>query len=207
MVRYNRLAICILTDHRTQSIQVNAMYRYNITSIFLAITFLCQLVVGAAPSAAVDNPIYVEADQMSSTAESNTVLFNGNVDAKQGDLRIRSDEMTVYYDDPETPEESKVPDTTQRIEKLVCVGNVEITREDWLGTSEHMTYLADSRQVVLTGNAKAWQGQNMVTGEKIIYYMDEGRSEVIGGAAVTAGGDDKETEEKGGRVKMTIRQD
>ena len=207
MVRYIRLAICILTDSRIQSTPENAMYRYNITTFFLAITFLCPLFVGVAPSPAVDNPIYVEADQMSSTAETDTVLFTGNVDAKQGDLRILSDEMTVYYDDPETPEDKKVPDTTQRIEKLICIGNVEITREDWLGTSEHMTYFADSRQVILTGNAKAWQGQNMVTGEKIIYYMDEGRSEVVGGAAVTAGSDDKKTEEKGGRVKMTIRQD
>jgi lipopolysaccharide export system protein LptA len=181
------------------------MYRYKIITFFLAITFLCQLSVGVCPSSAVDNPIYVEADQMSSTAESNTVLFTGNVDAKQGDLRIRSDKMTVYYDDPETPEEKKVPDTTQRIEKLVCVGNVEITREDWLGTSEQMTYLADSRQVILTGNAKAWQGQNMVTGEKIIYFMDEGRSEVVGGTAVTAGGGEKKAGDKG-RVKMTIRQ-
>lgn len=207
MVRYIRLAICILTDSRIQSTPENAMYRYNITTLFLAITFLYPLFVGVASSPAVDNPIYVEADQMSSTAETDTVLFTGNVDAKQGDLRILSDEMTVYYDDPETPEEKKSVDTTQRIEKLICIGNVEITREDWLGTSEHMTYFADSRQVILTGNAKAWQGQNMVTGEKIIYYMDEGRSEVVGGAAVTAGSDDKKTEEKGGRVKMTIRQD
>ncbi len=206
MVGYNRLAICILTGFRIQSTPVNTMYRYNITFFLLSVTFFCLLIVGVAPSSAVDNPIYVEADQMSSTAETNTVLFTGNVDAKQGDLRIRSDKMTVYYDDPETPEEKKTPDTTQRIEKLVCVGNVEITREDWLGTSEHMTYLSDSRQVILTGNAKAWQGQNMVTGEKIIYYMDEGRSEVVGGTAVTAGDGEKKTEEKGGRVKMTIRQ-
>lgn len=205
MVRYNRLAICILTVSQTQQPQEKVMHRYRITSSFLVITFFYLLCVGLSPASAVDNPIYVEADQMSSTAESNTVLFTGNVDAKQGDLRIRSDKMTVYYDDPETPEEKNVPDTTQRIEKLVCVGNVEITREDWLGTSENMTYLADSRQVILTGNAKAWQGQNMVTGQKIIYYMDEGRSEVVGGTAVTAGGGERKADDKG-RVKMTIRQ-
>lgn len=181
------------------------MYRNIITHVFLVIAVFCYLFTTAAPSFAVEKPIYVEADHMSSTEVSNTVLFTGNVDAKQGDLRIRSDKMTVYYDDPDTPEAKKAGNTTQRIEKLICIGNVEITRENWLGTSEQMTYLSGSRQVILTGNAKAWQGQNMVTGEKIIYYMDEGRSEVVGGTAVTAGGGDKKTEEKG-RVKMTIKQ-
>ncbi len=173
-------------------------------NIFIALALLGALFFIFGVSLAVENPIYVEADQMSSTEVSNSVLFTGNVDAKQGDLRIRSDKMTVYYKEAD-PKEAKQGNTTQRIEKLVCVGNVEITREDWLGTSQQMTYLADSRQVVLTGNAKAWQGQNMVSGEKIVYYMDEGRSEVVGGTKATAGGDKKKTEESG-RVKMTIRQ-
>ena len=69
---------------------------------------------------------------------------------------------------------------------VICVGNVEITRGEWLGTSKKMVYLSKERQVILTGNAKAWQGQNMVSGEKIIYYLDEGRSEVVGGPVITS---------------------
>ena len=68
-----------------------------------------------------------------------------------------------------------------------------------------MVYLSDKRQVILTGNAKAWQDQNMVAGEKIIYYMDEGRSEVVGGTSMTVG-DAKKEEQKKSRVKMTILQ-
>ena len=30
------------------------------------------------------------------------------------------------------------------------------------------------------GNAKAWH-ENMASGDKIVYYIDEGRSEVVGG--------------------------
>ena len=141
---------------------------------------------------------------MSSTEETNTVLFTGDVYVEQGDLEIKSDKMTVYYGDPEKGESKKPVKTTQQIEKLICIGNVKLTREDWLGTSDKMVYYADKRQGVLSGNAQAWQDQNRVAGEQIIYYMDEGRSEVIGGTSVTVGGDQKT--EKKQRVKMTILQ-
>ena len=148
-------------------------------------------------------PIVVEADQMSSTEESNTVLFLGNVDAKQGDLRILSDEMTVYYH--EDANAKKEASTEQKIEKLVCVGNVELSSTDWLGTSDQMIYYSGNRKVLLIGNAKAWQEQNMISGEKIVYYIDEGRSEVVGGTT-TVVSEGEEKQEKKSRVKMTIMQ-
>jgi len=178
----------------------SAKIKYNFRLLLIAFCF------GIVPfqSYGADSPIYIEADHMASTENKNTILFTGDVDAKQGDLRIRSDKMTVYYTEKEEAEEKKQTDATQQVEKLICEGNVEITRDDWLGTSDKMTYLSDKQQVILTGNAKAWQDQNMVGGEKIVYYMDEGRSEVVGSTSVTVGGDQKE--EKKSRVKMRILQ-
>ena len=164
----------------------------------------CCLSIMPLQALCAESPIYIEADQMASTEKNNAVLFTGDVDAKQGNLRIRSDKMTVYYTDNKDQGGEKPASTTQQVEKLICDGNVEITRNDWLGTSDKMTYLSEKRQVILTGNAKAWQDQNMVGGEKIIYYMDEGRSEVIGGTSVTVGGEQKQ--EKKARVKMRILQ-
>jgi lipopolysaccharide export system protein LptA len=69
-----------------------------------------------------------------------------------------------------------------------------------------MTYLSRERQVILTGNAKAWQNRNMVSGEKIVYYLDEGRSEVSGGKPAATVGETRAGEEKPTRVNMTILQ-
>jgi lipopolysaccharide export system protein LptA len=166
---------------------------------------------------AAEAPIHIEANRMTSTEKSNSVVFTGDVDAKQGDVRIRSDEMTVFYHDIDSsdgkgqekdkkkaaqPTEKK---TTQQVEKLICIGNVEVTRGEWLGTGKKMVYLSKERQVILTDNAKAWQGQNMVSGDKIIYYLDEGRSEVVGGSKATTAGS-KDSEKKPSRVNMTILQ-
>jgi lipopolysaccharide export system protein LptA len=167
-------------------------------------------------SQAAEAPIHIESNKMTSTEKSNTVIFSGDVDAKQGDVRIRSDEMTVFYNELDSGNKGKEKDkkkaapqgekkTAQQVDKLICVGNVEVTRGEWLGTGKKMVYLSKERQVILTDNAKAWQGQNMVSGDKIIYYLDEGRSEVVGGSKATTAGS-KDTEKKPSRVNMTILQ-
>ena len=180
------------------------MFPLKIKINFKLLFVICWIAALPLQALGDDSPIFIEADHMSSTEKNNTVLFTGDVDAKQGDLRIRSDKMTVYYTEKKEQDEKKPADATQQVEKLVCEGNVEITRDNWLGTSDNMIYLSEAQQVILTGNAKAWQDQNMVGGDKIIYYMNEGRSEVIGGTSVTVGGDQKE--EKKSRVKMRILQ-
>jgi lipopolysaccharide export system protein LptA len=166
---------------------------------------ICLLLV--SPLAAADAPIQIEADKMSSTEKTNTVLFTGNVDARQQDVRIRSDEMTVYYTALDNAAGKTGKKASQQVQKIICNGNVEVSKKEWLGTSKKMIYLAKERQVVLLEDAKAYQGQNMVSGEKIIYYMDEGRSEVVGGKRTSATvGDTGKGDKKPSRVNMTIIQ-
>jgi lipopolysaccharide export system protein LptA len=133
---------------------------------------------------------------MTSLEASNNVLFAGNVDASQADVRIRSDKMTVYYT-------AAAKGKKQEVERLRCEGNVEITKGEWLGTGKTMNYLAKERKVILSGGAKAWQDTNLVTGNTIIYYLDEGRSEVIGGRSSTTV-DPKTGKQQSGRVRATL---
>jgi lipopolysaccharide export system protein LptA len=144
-----------------------------------------------------DEPINIEADRMISQEEKNSVVFMGNVDASQGKVTIRTDEMTIYYK-PNGPKKAK--SQAQKVDKMICVGKVKVTQEDWLGTGDRMDYFADARKVILKGNAKAWRGQNMVSGKSITYYLDEKRSEVDG--PVSAVGEGKK--KKPGRVRATI---
>ena len=148
-----------------------------------------------------DEPINIEADRMISQEEKNSVVFIGNVDASQGKVTIRTDEMTIYYqaNDPKKPK-----DQSRQVDKMICVGNVKVTQEDWLGTGDRMDYFADARKVILQGNAKAWQGKNMVSGKTITYYLDEKRSEVESPDAQVAKGKDKGKGKKPERIKAVI---
>lgn len=150
-----------------------------------------------------DPPITVEANHMTSVEKESSVIFTGDVDASQGAVRIRTDKMIVYYTDKAKKDANA--EVKQKVEKMVCNGNVQVTRDDWLGTSKDMVYLAENRQFVLIGDAKAWQGKNMVSGDRIIYFIDEGRSEVVADRVKGTTGQDNERPK--GRVKMTIIQD
>ena len=69
-------------------------------------------------------PIHIEADRMISQEQKNSVVFIGNVDAKQGDITIRADEMTVYY--TEDKNKKKGHGRSSEVKKLICKKNVEI---------------------------------------------------------------------------------
>lgn len=147
-------------------------------------------------------PIHIEADRMVSKEENKSVVFIGNVDAKQGELLIRTDEMTVFYVEDKGSEGTK---STSQVKKLICMGNVEISQGDWLGTGDRMDYFAQDRKVILSGNAKGWQGQNMVSGKTITYYLDDGRSVVEGPATADGGSETKARKPE--RVKAVIHPD
>jgi lipopolysaccharide export system protein LptA len=162
----------------------------------IAIIVLVFLAAGifwtAGPALAADSgkePIHIEADRMISQEDENSVVFIGNVDARQGDLTIRAQEMTVYY---APKDKGKKNAGSSEVTKLICRKNVEITQGDWLGTGNRMDYLAKDRKVILSGNAKAWQGPNMVSGKTIVYYLDEKRSIV------------EQDKKKSGRVTAVI---
>lgn len=157
-------------------------HRFVHTTLFLGVFVLLSgmMVQRAAAEQPDQPPISIEADRMVSQENKNSVVFIGKVDARQGALTIKTDEMTVFYSEKKgaAPQGQQNAQPTNQVEKLICTGNVKISQKDWLGTGERLDYFAKERKAVLSGNAKAWQGQNMVTGKTIVYYLDEKRSTV-----------------------------
>ncbi|RUM36528.1 MAG: lipopolysaccharide transport periplasmic protein LptA [Desulfobulbus sp.] len=150
-------------------------FPFSLRRLLQAVMVAILLLLSTGTGFCEDEPIHIEADRMVSQEQDNSVVFIGNVDASQGQVNIRSDEMTVFYSQQD-PAKGKTQ--SSKVKKLICRGNVEITQDDWLGTGKRMDYFAKDRKVILTGDARAWQGQNMVSGKTIVYYLDEKRSVV-----------------------------
>ena len=173
--------------------------------LFLTCTLFSGIMLSFSTVIAVDKPqvpIHIEADRMISQEQDRAVIFQGNVDAKQGELLIRTDEMIVYYSQNQN---SQGKQEASEVDKLICKGNVQISQGDWLGTGGRMDYYANERKVVLSKDAKAWQGQNMVAGKTITYFLDDGRSIVEGPAS--ADGKGGQGKKGSGRVKAVIQPD
>jgi lipopolysaccharide export system protein LptA len=159
--------------------------------LFLCLATSASLTYAAPPEsdgASSNLPINIEADRMESLKKENAVIFIGNVDAKQGDLIIRSDEMTVYYLS-NAEKMAQKPGDGRKIKKLYATGNVKIQNEGWVATGDNMEYFETERKVLITGNTKVWQDNNLVTGESVLLYLDEGKSIV------------ERSDKKGERVK------
>jgi lipopolysaccharide export system protein LptA len=66
----------------------------------------------------------------------------------------------------------------QEIDRVECEGAVKIQQGDRLAVARKALYLAKAlpRRLILTGEARVWQGASSVTGHQITYYLDENRS-------------------------------
>jgi lipopolysaccharide export system protein LptA len=156
--------------------------RLLFTSLCLALTLCCASFAWGQKGMNTSAPIQIEADRMETSQEKSVVVFSGHVRANQGDLIINADAMTVRYLEAGVQQNSTtdVPaeSLSRQIDKITAKGNVEIVQGLWVAAGDTMEFNANERVVILFGNAKAWQDQNMVSGEKIILYLDEGRSVV-----------------------------
>jgi lipopolysaccharide export system protein LptA len=71
-------------------------------------------------------------------------------------------------------------DGNQEIYRVDCEGSVKIQQGDKLAVGDKAVYLAKSepRRLILTGQARIWEGKNSVTGHQVVYYLDQNRSQV-----------------------------
>ena len=116
-------------------------------------------------------PITIKSNALAADNKGKTAIFTGKVVAKQGDVTIFCDKMTVYYGA-----------TQGDVDKIEADGNVRIVQENRSGSASHAVYESKQGKITLTGgNPKVMQGADTVSGEIITYFIDEDRSSVSGG--------------------------
>jgi lipopolysaccharide export system protein LptA len=116
-------------------------------------------------------PVTVNAEKMERFGKESLTIFTGNVVARQTNNVQYADRMEVYFDEKE-----------DRILRMVSTGNVRIITSDCrTGTARRAEYYDLDQRMVLTGNARVWQEDNVVSGETITIYISQDRSVVQGG--------------------------
>jgi lipopolysaccharide export system protein LptA len=118
-----------------------------------------------------NSPIVIDSDRMEAFKKEGLVIFTGNVVAKQDNSVQTADRMEVYLDDK-----------GERVLRIVSTGNVKIVTEDCrTGTAQRAEYYDDDQRMLLIGEAKVWQEDNVVTGEEITLFLADDRSTVMAG--------------------------
>lgn len=124
----------------------------------------------------IKGPIVIKSDRLIADNRSNTALFEGSVVANTPDITMYSDKMLVYY-------ERK----TGNIKKIESEGNVRVIKDDRVIVSQKAVYYADGEKVVFTGNPRAAEGENVVTGEVMTYFINDDRYLVEDGKVFLSG--------------------
>ena len=141
-----------------------------------------------------DNNLPTEASADLIINSSGTTILSGQVDVRQGDTRILADKMKIFGGISAGNEGSNTDD----ISRIEATGNFYYITPEQEVRGDNGVYLKSSDTFTVTGNVILLQGENVVTGDTLIYDLKKEEAQVIG----TCNGRICGTE---GRVKILLK--
>ncbi|VVM08535.1 hypothetical protein MAMC_02249 [Methylacidimicrobium cyclopophantes] len=100
-------------------------------------------------------------------------FFNGNVIMVTNNLRLRSNEMTVFFDE-----------TGNQVKRMIARGDAVLEQAKRTGRSSQMEYIVAENKLIMTGNPEVIDDQNHVTGTVITLFRDTDQMQVDGHSKV-----------------------
>lgn len=144
---------------------------------------LISLMVAAIPAQAQNAPVQttITSQRVQYDTNAQTIIFTGNVHVVRPDVQIWSERLTVILAKNASGNTSTAEGiSASEIEKLIAERNVRMTMGERNGNCDKATYTTTDELLVMEGNPRLYEGTNSITGEKILFYVAEDRSEVIG---------------------------
>jgi outer membrane protein assembly factor BamD len=117
-------------------------------------------------------PIDITSDKVEAFWKENLIVFRGNVIARQKDMVIYADSL-----------EALIVEDGKGIERVVAGGNVKIQQGLRVANCQKAVFYNLDQKVILTGDPNVSEGDNIVSGDEIIFDIDKNRMEVKGGTS------------------------
>lgn len=124
-----------------------------------------------------DAPVDVAADRIEVQDRADRAIFSGNVEVRQGDLRLSTARLTVAYSNAEGIE----------IQRLEASGGVILRSPAETARSRFAIYDLDRRIVTMIGDVSLNRGASHVEGGRLVLDLDSGRAVMDGGASGAPG--------------------
>ena len=142
----------------------------NSILIFLLTVFISGIAVasGAGGNRPVQ-PIQIKSDELFTDTIHKTATFVGRVTARQGDITIYADRLVVHSSDK-----------GQEISSVEATGTVKVVQGTRLALAGHAVYDTSAGTIVLDKDPKVFQGEDVVSGNIITYYVADQKSVVSG---------------------------
>lgn len=124
-----------------------------------------------------NQPVDVAADRIEVQDRADRAIFSGNVDVRQGNLRLSSSRLTVAYAD-----QSGID-----IQRLEASGGVTLRSPSETARSQVAIYDLQRRVVTMIGGVTLTRGPSNVNGGRLVLDLDSGRAVMDGGTAGSPG--------------------
>ncbi|MBA3060832.1 MAG: hypothetical protein FP832_04160 [Nitrospirae bacterium] len=133
-------------------------------SVFISVV-LAGSIFAEEKTEQIKGPIVITSQTLLSDNKARTALFEGSVVAKTENMTLYSDKMLVYY-----------AEGSGNVTKIEAEGRVKLVKKDLVVTSKVANYFADEEKIIFTGEPKAIQKGDIITGTKMTYWMKDDRS-------------------------------
>jgi lipopolysaccharide export system protein LptA len=163
---------------------IKRIFLFCILFIFLVvpITHAKDDIKSSKNRLAFKEPIEIVSDCMDAFNEKKMVIFSGHTVATQGNKEIKADRLLLYYK-IESSKKDKVGGKTVEgnsdLEKIEAKGNVIVIQQQRVAIGEEAVYFHYSGQITMSGNAVLRDGKNVIKGDKVIIFVNEGRGAVV----------------------------
>ena len=134
------------------------------------------------------SPIEITSDSLEVLQADNKAIFSGHVVAIQGDVRIKSNKMTVYYAPKSDAKPDSAPGEASAIKRIDVEGEVFLTTPEETASGATGAYDVEKQQVNLAGGVVLTRGKNTLKGDTLVYDFASGKSVLNGSTTTTQTG-------------------
>jgi lipopolysaccharide export system protein LptA len=110
-------------------------------------------------------PVRINSQQLEADYQAKVITFIGDVVARQKEFTLYADRLFLFLDE-----------AGEEIQKILARGNVRMVQDNRKATCHEAIYYHREGIVVLQGEPVVREGDNWVSGKRIIYYIDEQKS-------------------------------
>jgi lipopolysaccharide export system protein LptA len=123
-------------------------------------------------------PVDVDADRIEVQDQSNRAIFSGNVHARQADMTLTAQRVTVAYS--KTAAASPGAQAGTQIDRLDATGGVIVTNPTERATGDYAIYDLNRKLVTMIGHVVLTRGGNVVHGGRAVLDLNTNHATVDG---------------------------
>ncbi|MET0547569.1 MAG: LptA/OstA family protein [Caulobacterales bacterium] len=158
----------------------------------LAIAAACIAAPASAQIGKSGGPVDIESDSLQVVDAERKAVFSGNVDAQQGDSRLKSRRLTVYFGAKKANATGNstgdaLGASFGEIDKLLAEGDVLYLTPTERARGDTGVYEMKTDTITLTGGVIVTRGDNVIKGDRMVIEVSSGKTTITSNARSTTG--------------------